>query len=84
MPRGERAADHERMALHFRIVHGRPTATELAALTAVLTALACRTAAAERPGSGTAPRRADWDRGWRAHPPPGSWRARFGLPPRHH
>ncbi|MFC8919916.1 acyl-CoA carboxylase subunit epsilon [Streptomyces sp. WAC05374] len=71
------------MPFHLRIVHGRPTATELAAVTAVLTALACRTTG-ERPGTGTAPGRAEWDRGWRAHPAPGSWRARFGLPPRHH
>ncbi|MER7109994.1 acyl-CoA carboxylase subunit epsilon [Streptomyces sp. NPDC000229] len=82
MPRRQGAAEHERMPHHLRIVHGHPTATELAALTAVLTALACRTAA-EGPGPDTAPRRAEWDRGWRAHPAPGSWRARFGLPPRH-
>ncbi|MFF8833213.1 acyl-CoA carboxylase subunit epsilon [Streptomyces sp. NPDC015131] len=76
------------MSLHLRIVHGRPTPTEVAALTAVLTALASRTAPdAPGPDSGPAPRarvrRAHWDRGWRAHPAPGSWRARFGLAPRH-
>ncbi|WP_167536300.1 acyl-CoA carboxylase subunit epsilon [Streptomyces ficellus] len=74
------------MPLHLRIVHGRPTPTEVAALTAVLTALACRTPT-EGPGARGTPRtpvhRAHWDRGWRAHPAPGSWRARFGLPPRH-
>ncbi|MEU0736261.1 acyl-CoA carboxylase subunit epsilon, partial [Streptomyces lavendulocolor] len=43
-PRG--AAEHGRMSLHLRIVHGRPTPTELAALTAVLTALVCRTGTA--------------------------------------
>ncbi|WP_189552367.1 acyl-CoA carboxylase subunit epsilon [Streptomyces lavendofoliae] len=70
------------MPLHLRIVHGRPTPTELAALTAVLSALACRTGA-EGPRTGPASRRAEWDRGWRAHPAPGSWRARFGSRPRH-
>ncbi|MEU0662653.1 acyl-CoA carboxylase subunit epsilon [Streptomyces lavendulocolor] len=77
------------MSLHLRIVHGRPTPTELAALTAVLTALVCRTGTegpghgAQGRGHGATGRRAEWDRGWRAHPAPGSWRARFGLPPRH-
>ncbi|MDN3296817.1 acyl-CoA carboxylase subunit epsilon [Streptomyces ficellus] len=71
------------MPHHLRIVHGCPNATELAALTAVLTALACQRAAEchrPRPAS----RRADWDRGWRAHPPSGSWRARLAVPPHHH
>ncbi|MFJ8648853.1 acyl-CoA carboxylase subunit epsilon [Streptomyces sp. NPDC093546] len=68
------------MPHHLRIVHGRPTATELAALTAVLTALASRYAV-EGPEAdfAPAPRRAEWDRGWRAHPAPGSWRARLGA-----
>ncbi|MET9800223.1 acyl-CoA carboxylase subunit epsilon [Streptomyces sp. NPDC006368] len=71
------------MRHHLRIVHGRPTATELAALTAVLTALACRSAT-ERPAADASPRRAEWDRGWRAHPLPGSWRAGHGIAALHH
>ncbi|MFF8288800.1 acyl-CoA carboxylase subunit epsilon [Streptomyces sp. NPDC016309] len=72
------------MPLHLRIVHGRPTATELAALTAVLTALACRTGPAGPSRGGGAPTgRAQWDRGWRAHPAPNSWCARLHLPARH-
>ncbi|MFG3498817.1 acyl-CoA carboxylase epsilon subunit [Streptomyces sp. NPDC047928] len=79
---------------HLRIVHGSPTAAELAALTAVLTALVCRCAAADAgigtggstgdgAGGGTG-RRANWDRAWRPHPPSGSWRARVGCGPFHH
>ncbi|MCK8677735.1 MULTISPECIES: acyl-CoA carboxylase epsilon subunit [Streptomyces] len=63
------------MPHHLRILRGAPTPTELAALTAVLTALAAAPAgeppAAPPPGR----RRAHWDRGWRAHAPSGSWRS---------
>ncbi|MEU7282426.1 acyl-CoA carboxylase subunit epsilon [Streptomyces sp. NPDC045431] len=72
------------MPHHLRIVHGRPTATELAALTAVLTALASRYATEHTAAGPTAARRrAEWDRGWRAHPSPGSWRARLGAAVHH-
>ncbi|URN14704.1 MULTISPECIES: acyl-CoA carboxylase subunit epsilon [Streptomyces] len=59
---------------HLRIVHGSPTEAELAAVTALIGALAH--------GGGHTPghprrrvRRADWDRRWRPHPAPHSWRA---------
>ncbi|MCS0634918.1 acyl-CoA carboxylase subunit epsilon [Streptomyces sp. LP05-1] len=65
------------MSHHLRIVRGEPDVTELAALTAVLTALACGAAAESpvRPAPG-GPCRAHWDRAWRAHHSSGSWRAR--------
>ncbi|MFI6108014.1 acyl-CoA carboxylase subunit epsilon [Streptomyces sp. NPDC051310] len=73
------------MPHHLRIVHGRPNAIELAALTAVLTALASRDAAGPAGADpDREPCRAEWDRGWRAHPLPGSWRARIGAVLHHH
>ncbi|MEU9984119.1 acyl-CoA carboxylase subunit epsilon [Streptomyces sp. NPDC050856] len=72
------------MPHHLRIVHGRPNAAEVAALTAVLTALASRAAAQPPQGSDRDTRRADWDRRWRAHPPSGSWRSRLSLATPHY
>ncbi|MCH0539204.1 acyl-CoA carboxylase subunit epsilon [Streptomyces sp. MUM 203J] len=59
------------MRHHLRIVQGSPTAAELAAVTAVLSAVALggTLCAAGRPGMP----RAHWDRSWRPHPLPHSW-----------
>ncbi|MEE1757461.1 acyl-CoA carboxylase subunit epsilon [Streptomyces sp. SP18CS02] len=67
------------MSDHLRIVHGSPNAVELAALTAVLTALACRQAA-QHLEMDPAPPRAHWDRSWKVHLSPGSWRCGSGFP----
>ncbi|MFP3991864.1 acyl-CoA carboxylase subunit epsilon [Streptomyces sp. E11-3] len=61
---------------HLRIVHGSPTAVELAAVTAALSTLLQEAAVGHH-----RPRRADWDRSWRPHPAPHSWCTRGNGPP---
>ncbi|WP_175408472.1 acyl-CoA carboxylase subunit epsilon [Streptomyces sp. TRM64462] len=69
------------MRHHLRILHGSPTAAELAAVTAVLSALLCE--AASCAGGHHRPNRADWDRSWRPHPVPHSWCTRGNRLPFH-
>ncbi|MEU4255760.1 acyl-CoA carboxylase subunit epsilon [Streptomyces fradiae] len=70
------------MRHHLRIVHGSPTSVELAAVTAVLSALAL---GGHAPGHSHRrdhrPRRAHWDLHWNPHPVPHSWCARGARAP---
>ncbi|MEU7567215.1 acyl-CoA carboxylase subunit epsilon [Streptomyces fradiae] len=65
------------MRHHLRIVHGSPTSVELAAVTAVLSALAL---GGHTPGHSHRrdhrAHRAHWDLHWNPHPVPHSWCAR--------
>ncbi|WP_107407910.1 acyl-CoA carboxylase subunit epsilon [Streptomyces sp. CC77] len=65
----------------LRIVHGSPTAAELAAVTAVLSAVVYGTVAG-MDGHHRVHRahRPDWDRAWRPHPVPHSWCTRGHMP----
>ncbi|MEU6488640.1 acyl-CoA carboxylase epsilon subunit [Streptomyces sp. NPDC046887] len=63
------------MPHHLRILRGAPTPTELAALTAVLTALAAAPVGEPPTAASHGRRRAHWDRGWRAHVCSNSWRS---------
>lgn len=63
------------------IVHGSPTAAELAAVTAVLSAVVLGGAVCVD-GHHRMPR-AHWDRSWRPHPLPHSWCTGGNTPPFH-
>ncbi|WP_149180394.1 acyl-CoA carboxylase subunit epsilon [Streptomyces sp. TRM49041] len=68
------------MRHHLRIVHGSPTSAELAAITAVLSAVLY---GAERTAGHHRTHRAEWDRAWHPHPVPHSWCARVPRLPFH-
>ncbi|MFF3489650.1 acyl-CoA carboxylase subunit epsilon [Streptomyces sp. NPDC002701] len=57
--------------MHFHVLKGDPDTDELAAVTAVITALLRTTAV---PRTSNTARRAHWDRAFRPHASPASWR----------